>query len=77
MDQERNTLSNGTRVTYAIRARTGEPKRLCVRGTVVGEPIFDRYTTHVWVPVQPDGTSADVEPRLVRKDTIIEVLERS
>jgi len=48
--------------------------RLCRRGTVTGTPIFDRYTSQVWVPVQPDGASADVEPSLIRKDSIVDTV---
>ncbi|TNC24186.1 hypothetical protein [Amycolatopsis alkalitolerans] len=66
MDEQSSPLSTGTRVTYTVRSE-------CLRGTVAGRPIFDQYTMAVWVPVQPDGASADVEPRLVRKESIIEV----
>lgn len=66
-------LSTGTRVTYTVRGRSGEVTRSSCTGTIAGKPIFDRYTMEVWIPVQPDGASEDVEPRLIRRETIIEV----
>ncbi|MTD55782.1 hypothetical protein [Amycolatopsis pithecellobii] len=73
MDHQNTGLSAGARVTYRVRGRSGDGPRPCCHGTVAGEPIFDRYTMEVWVPVQPDGASDDVEPRLIRKESIIEV----
>ncbi|HJQ47220.1 MAG TPA: hypothetical protein VJ870_13020 [Amycolatopsis sp.] len=75
MDRK-DELCTGTRVTYAVRS-AGEMTRLCRRGTVTGAPIFDRYTSQVWVPVQPDGTSEDIEPSLIRKDSIIDIAASS
>ncbi|HVW41194.1 MAG TPA: hypothetical protein VHC18_07580 [Amycolatopsis sp.] len=75
MDQQ-DRLCTGTRVTYAVRSN-GEMTRFCRRGTVAGAPIFDRYTSEVWVPVQPDGTSEDVEPSLIRQDSIIDIAATS
>lgn len=74
MDQGQQGLRAGTRVTYKVRGRAGDVTRLCRRGTVTGTPIFDRYTSQVWVPVQPDGASADVEPSLIRKDSIVDTV---
>ena len=76
MDQN-DSLRAGTRVMYAVRSHAGETTRLCRRGTVTGASIFDRYTSQVWVPVQPDGSSEDVEPSLIRRDSIIDVAATS
>ena len=73
----RDRLSAGTRVTYSVRSNAGGVTRRCRRGTVAGAPIFDQYTSEVWVPVQPDGTSDDVEPSLIRKDSIIDIAAAS
>ncbi|WP_236796936.1 hypothetical protein [Amycolatopsis sp. GM8] len=73
MEYEGTGLSTGSRVTYRVPSRFGDVTRLCRQGTVAGEPIFDQYTMEVWVPVQPDGSSDDAEPRLIRKESIIEV----
>jgi len=74
---QRDSLCTGTRVTYAVRSNAGDVSRLCRRGTVAGKPIFDRYTSEVWVPVQPDGASEDVEPALIRRDSIIDIAATS
>jgi hypothetical protein len=67
-------LCAGARVTYVPRQRNRELAPPPVMGTVAGAPVFDRYTMETWIPVQPDGTSTDTEPALIRHGNIVEVV---
>ncbi|PXY22614.1 hypothetical protein [Prauserella muralis] len=72
MDARHPELAVGDRVTYTA-GRRSDWTRACRRGCVAATPVFDRYTTTWWVPVQPDGAAEDTEPKWVRRDRIVDV----
>jgi hypothetical protein len=63
----------GHHVTYVPGLRRTQARRLCLRGTVAGSPVFDAYTGATWIPVRPDGRADDVEADWVREDDIVDV----
>jgi hypothetical protein len=69
VDEPQHDLAAGVRVAYASRRGRAAPPRT---GTVAGAPVFDRYTSETWIPVQPDGSAADTEPALIRRGDIFE-----
>ncbi|WP_329056214.1 hypothetical protein OG738_21660 [Amycolatopsis sp. NBC_01488] len=77
MDGSFRDLRNGTRVAYRARPRDVDTSRGCLTGTVSGAGVFDRYTMETWIPVQADGAPSDAEPTLVRRGTIVEIIDPS
>ncbi|MCR6487768.1 hypothetical protein M8542_33580 [Amycolatopsis sp. OK19-0408] len=70
MNEPQHDLDAGARVAYT--PRRGKATAPPLTGTVAGAPVFDRYTSETWIPVQPDGSAADTEPALVRRGDILE-----
>lgn len=67
------SLDVGYRVTY-VPGRRQNGSRLCRRGVVVGEPVFDEYTNNTWVPVRAEGHAPDDAPEWVRSGDIVDVV---
>ncbi|WP_236796949.1 hypothetical protein [Amycolatopsis sp. GM8] len=63
----------GYRVTY-LPGRRQNGTRLCRRGVVSGEPVFDEYTNNTWIPVRAEGQAPDEEPDWVRAGDVVDVV---
>ncbi len=74
MDEKGHALRTGARVMYMRRHRDHATSLPAATGTVAGRPVFDRYTMETWIPVQPDGTSTDTEPTLIRRSNIVDLI---